>query len=72
MATNAYAWKALHGSMPELAVDELTGSCSEEAFLQRIQAIPAGQRDYALAIYANAIASRLSLLERGGDDAVAL
>ncbi len=31
-ATNAYAWKALHGSMPELAVDELTGSCSEEAF----------------------------------------
>ncbi len=70
--TNLYAWKALHGGEPLPALGELAGSCSEQAFLQRMQAIPSAQRDYALAIYANAIHSRQSLLSSEGDDAVAV
>ena len=71
--TNLYAWRMLHGSEPLLDLDlaELPGSCSESAFRQRMQSIPAGQRDYALGIYANAIASKQLLLQAGGTGAVA-
>ncbi|MEE4190508.1 MAG: 1-acyl-sn-glycerol-3-phosphate acyltransferase [Halieaceae bacterium] len=71
-ATNAFAWQALHGNAPDLPPGDLPGSCSEQAFLQRMQAIPGNQREYALAIYANAIASRQALLAQGGDNAVAV
>ncbi len=71
-ATNGYAWRALHAEAPSLGLGELPGSCSELAFQQRIQAIPAAQRDYALGIYANAITSRQQLLETGGDNALAV
>ena len=71
--TNLYAWHMLHGSEPQLDLDpaELPGSCSEAEFRQRMQSIPAGQRDYALAIYANAIASKQMLLQARSVDAVA-
>ncbi len=71
-ATNDYAWRALHAGAPPLQLGELPGSCSESAFQQRMQAIPAAQRDFALAIYANAITSRQQLLENGGDNALAV
>lgn len=71
--TNLYAWRMLHGSEPLLDLDlaELPGSCSESGFRQRMQSIPAGQRDYALGIYANAIASKQLLLQAGSTGAVA-
>ena len=63
----------LNGSDPELEMDfdAVPGSCSEAEFRQRMQAIPASQREYALAIYANSIASKQMLLESEAGDAVA-
>jgi hypothetical protein len=70
--TNLYAWRMLHGSEPpDIDPAELPGSCSEAAFRQRMQAIPAAQRDYALGIYANAIASKQILREARSAGAVA-
>ncbi len=71
-ATNGYAWQALHGDAAALQFGDLPGSCSDQAFEQRMQAIPASQRNYALGIYANAITSRQQLLDTGGDNAVAV
>jgi hypothetical protein len=61
--TNIYAYRRLHGdaALPELDVAE--GSCSESAFAARIDALPEAQRPYALAGYANAVLSKLSLPE---------
>jgi 1-acyl-sn-glycerol-3-phosphate acyltransferase len=67
--TSLYAWRALHGTEPPFPLDELTGSCSEAAFARRMAAIPAAERDHALGIYANAIASKQKLRE--GDPALA-
>ena len=57
-----------HGELPE-GIGEVAGSCSEAEFKARIDAMPAEHRDYALGIYANAIASKLGLAE--GSDTVA-
>ena len=71
--TNLYAWRMLHDADPalDLGNGDLPGSCGEAEFRQRMQSIPAAHRPFALRIYANAIASKLMLLESGGADAVA-
>lgn len=61
--TSLFAWRALHGAEPPLSPGEMPGSCSEKEFTRRMEAIPAPQREYALGIYANAIASKLILDE---------
>ncbi len=56
--TNLWAYEALHGTLshkPEIH----EGSCSERAFRERIDAMPEAERPYALAAYANALASVL-------------
>ncbi|MEP5765071.1 MAG: 1-acyl-sn-glycerol-3-phosphate acyltransferase [Halieaceae bacterium] len=72
-ATNVYAWRQLHGADAVLApeLQATGGSCSEAGFLQRMQAIPAGQRDIALAIYANAIVSKQGLTGAAGAEGIA-
>ena len=61
--TNLYAYRMLHGeevSLPgALYLEE--GDCSREEFEARIAAMPAEHRPYALAIYANAVNSKLEL-----------
>jgi 1-acyl-sn-glycerol-3-phosphate acyltransferase len=61
--TNLYAWRMLHGDdaalPPDLYLEE--GDCGREEFSARIQAMPEAHRPYALAIYANAVASKLGL-----------
>ncbi len=69
--TNLYAWRMLHQSDPELPLQDLAGSCSEERFKQRMQAIPPAHRDFALGIYANAIASKQLLREQESESSVA-
>ena len=71
--TNLYAWRMLHDADPalDLGDGELSGSCGEAEFRQRMQSISAAHRPFALGIYANAIASKLMLLESGGTDAIA-
>jgi len=67
--TNLFAWRALHGataSLPE-GLNAPSGSCDEAAFQRRMQMIPAEQREYALAIYANAVQSKLAAIEGGAD-----
>jgi len=68
-ATNIFAWRRLHGDLPG-GIEEVAGSCSEAEFNARIDAMPAAHRDYALGIYANAIASKLELA--GGSDVLAV
>jgi hypothetical protein len=67
-ATNVYAWGMLHGENPPLPVGEqvIAGSCNEEAFRQRIEAMPNEHRELALGIYANVIAAKLRLAESMG------
>lgn len=59
--TNLYAYDMLYGDHAprpgELYLEE--GDCSREEFEQRINALPEAQRPYALAIYANAVVSKL-------------
>jgi len=72
-ATNLSAYQALHGTpaqLPETA-RVIPGGCSEAEFQQRIEAMPAAQRDYALGIYANAISSKLQLNAAGESTASA-
>jgi hypothetical protein len=59
-ATNLHAYRALHGEIPQ-ALKVVDGGLSEAEFQQRMQAIPAPQRDFALGIYANAVRSKLQL-----------
>ena len=61
--TNIYAYQMLNPGAPALP-DTLTaepGDCSREQFEQRIAALPEPHRPYALAIYANAVVSKLAL-----------
>ena len=69
-ATNLYAYRALHGDDAVLpaAVSTIGGACTEAEFQQRMQALPAGARKYALGIYANAVTSKLRY-ESAGDAA---
>jgi hypothetical protein len=67
-ATNLYAYHALHGDdavLPE-AVTAIDGACTEADFDQRMQALGAGERQFALGIYANAVTSKLRY-EPAGD-----
>ena len=63
--TNLYAYRSLHGEdapIPDnLYLEE--GDCSQAEFEARIAAIPEAHRPYALAIYANAVVSKLALAD---------
>jgi hypothetical protein len=64
-ATNIYAYRSLHGEdapLPENYAAE-DDSCSEAEFAERIAAMPEGHRPYALAIYANAVVSKLRIAD---------
>ena len=60
--TNIFAYHALHGADAPLPDDLYLeeGDCSREQFEARIAALPAFHRPYALAIYANAVVSKLN------------
>ena len=63
--TNLYAYRMLHGEdvvIPESLYLE-DGDCSREQFEARLAAMPEAHRPYALAIYANSVASKLALME---------
>jgi len=61
--TNVQAYRMLHGSDAPLPGDAVVegGECSPQQFERRIEALPEGHRPFALAIYANAVVSKLSL-----------
>lgn len=61
--TNLWAYARLHGEDAPLprGSENAPASCSETEFQQRIDNMPAEHRDYALAIYANSVVSRLAL-----------
>jgi hypothetical protein len=66
--TSFFAWHALHGNYPDLPCgaeaklfDPQRYAAEGEQFAARIAALPEPHRPYALAIYANAIASKLEL-----------
>jgi hypothetical protein len=63
--TNIYAYRILHGAdapVPDdLYLEE--GDCSQAEFEARIAALPEAHRPYALAIYANAVVSKLALAD---------
>jgi len=61
--SNLYAWRRLHGAATPLPQDLHfeEGDCSEAEFAARIDAMPGEHRPYALAIYANAVVSKLAL-----------
>ena len=59
--TNLYAYDLLYGEhapKPENVYVE-QGDCSRESFEERINALPEAHRPYALAIYANAVVSKM-------------
>ncbi|MDH3994900.1 MAG: 1-acyl-sn-glycerol-3-phosphate acyltransferase [Gammaproteobacteria bacterium] len=60
--TNIFAYHALHGADAPLPDDLYLeeGDCSLEQFEARIGAMPEPHRPYALAIYANAVVSKLA------------
>jgi hypothetical protein len=67
--TSFFAWHALHGDYPDLPCgadakpfDPQRYAAIGAEFAARIAALPEPHRPYALAIYANAIASKLELL----------
>ncbi|MFT4824006.1 MAG: glycerol-3-phosphate O-acyltransferase [Halioglobus sp.] len=63
--TNLYAYRMLYGddeNLPESIYLE-EGDCSRSEFEQRINAMPAAHRPYALGIYANAVTSKLTLAQ---------
>lgn len=61
--TNLQAWRMLQGdaAVVPAALTREAGSCSEADFRARIESLPAEQRPFALATYANAVASKLAL-----------
>jgi hypothetical protein len=68
-ATNCFAYEMLHGSVPEVTYgvnntpyNPATLVAEKAAFEQRMNAIPEGQREIALGIYANPVLSKLSNL----------
>lgn len=65
--TNFFAYKTLHGHYPDLlcgakqvAFREDEHRDIQQKFSRRIDALPAEHRDYALAIYANPVVSKLN------------
>lgn len=63
--TNIYAYRELYGDDAPLP-DNLyleDGDCSEQEFEARIAAMPEPHRPYALAIYANAVVSKLAFAQ---------
>lgn len=65
--TNLHAYRRLHGAGVALPDDLYAehGDVTEAQFNARIDALPAEHRDYALRIYANAVASKLAAREGG-------
>lgn len=61
--TNLYAYRMLHGDNAPLPanLNREQGTVDREAFSRRIEALPEPHRHYALAIYANAVASKIAL-----------
>ncbi len=61
--TNIYAYQMLNPEAPPLpqTLTAEPGDCSREQFEQRIAALPEAHRPYALAIYANAVVSKLAI-----------
>lgn len=66
-ATNCIAYEMLHGKVPTVnygvnntPYDPAILSAEKAAFAQRMNAIPEGQREIALGIYANPVVSKLS------------
>jgi hypothetical protein len=67
--TNLLAYRLLGGDVARTAgLQQEAGAVSERAFRARIEAIPEAQREDALAIYANAVRSKLALRESGSLD----
>jgi 1-acyl-sn-glycerol-3-phosphate acyltransferase len=64
--TNLYAYRRLYGADAPVPADLYLeeGDCSKAAFEARIEAMPEPHRPYALAIYANAVVSKLAQAER--------
>ena len=67
--TNLYAYHMLHGDEREIPDDLYLeeGDSDRASFEARINAMPDAHRPYALAIYANAVASKLALAGGAGD-----
>jgi hypothetical protein len=60
--TNLFAYRMLNGGDAEIPGDLYleAGDTDRDTFTARINAMPAGHRPYALAIYANAVNSKLA------------
>ncbi len=67
--TNLYAYKMLHGEEITIPQDLYLeqGDVDRASFEARINAMPSAHRDHALAIYANAVTSKLQLAGGAGD-----
>ena len=63
--TNLFAYRSLYGEDAPVPADLYLeeGDCSEAKFEARIAAMPEAHRPYALAIYANAVVSKLALAD---------
>jgi hypothetical protein len=63
--TNMYAYRMLHGADAPVPDDLYLedGDCGQADFEARIAAMPEAHRPYALAIYANAVVSKLALAD---------
>jgi 1-acyl-sn-glycerol-3-phosphate acyltransferase len=64
--TNLYAYRRLYGADAPVPTELYLepGDCTEADFAARIEAMPEEHRPYALAIYANAVVSKLTLTVR--------
>lgn len=63
--TNLYAYRMLHGEDAAVPSDlsREQGSVDRETFARRIEALPEPHRPYALALYANAVNSKINLAQ---------
>ncbi len=71
LPTHVQAWHRLHGE--DARVDALPvaeGSVTADAFAARIDALPEPQQPYALALYANAVQSKLERMSSPETEAV--
>ena len=60
--TNVFAWQMLNAEAPfPESLRHESGTCSRAAFTAHIAALPEAHRPFALAIYANAVVSKLEL-----------
>ena len=68
--TNIYAWEIRNNRAAEELPDTLyteAGITDRQDFEARIDALPLAHRDYALDIYANAVSSKLALIQESAD-----